>query len=389
MIKNSKKLKIWVIGRNYPSRKNRMAGSFELDQAKMLAKNGHIVTYVTLVFHPFKKIHKWGYHTWFEDNVRICSFSQFFFLERMRIHWPKFKKHCWSNFLKLVEADAGIPDIIHVHYPALITEPDVVLQYKKFETKIIVTEHWTKVQNNKLSKIDALHLEQYVKNSDVVISVGRNLRKAIIAITGTTRKIFVIPNVVSNNFFPSVADNNKENFYFIVTQRLVPIKQIDSIILAFYCQFSDNEKTFLQIVGEGPEKRRLKKLVKKLHLENRVIFKGTLNQSDVAKLVRESNVSISYSRNETFCVPIIEAWASGIPAIGTQSAEARDVLRDDNFGFLVDSSNIKTLEYAMKESYLRRDDFNKKLISDYARNHYSEDVVYSKLIALYNENFSL
>ena len=54
-------MNVWVIGRGYPTKFNSAKGSFEFEQAKMLAKEGCKVTYLALIFHPFKKIKKWGY----------------------------------------------------------------------------------------------------------------------------------------------------------------------------------------------------------------------------------------------------------------------------------------------------------------------------------------
>lgn len=46
---------IWVIGRNYPLSDNDMQGSFELEQAKMLAWYGNEVHYLACSLHPLKR----------------------------------------------------------------------------------------------------------------------------------------------------------------------------------------------------------------------------------------------------------------------------------------------------------------------------------------------
>ena len=77
-------MKIWVIGRHYPAVNNRMRGSFEIEQAKMLARGGHDVTYIAVIFHPYKKIRSWGFATWKEDGIRVCGYSCPFFPEKMK-----------------------------------------------------------------------------------------------------------------------------------------------------------------------------------------------------------------------------------------------------------------------------------------------------------------
>lgn len=45
-------MNIWVIGRNYPKISNGMQGCFELEQAKLLAKNYEKVSYLTCCLRP-------------------------------------------------------------------------------------------------------------------------------------------------------------------------------------------------------------------------------------------------------------------------------------------------------------------------------------------------
>lgn len=84
-------MNIWVIGRGYPSWGG-INGSFELEQAKMLAKRGHKVIYLALVFHPYKKIKHWGYETWEEDGLNICVYSQIYMPVRMHFRMEGFQK---------------------------------------------------------------------------------------------------------------------------------------------------------------------------------------------------------------------------------------------------------------------------------------------------------
>ena len=41
-------MKIWVIGRGFPVKKNNMKGSFEFEQAQMLARHGNEVIYMAM-----------------------------------------------------------------------------------------------------------------------------------------------------------------------------------------------------------------------------------------------------------------------------------------------------------------------------------------------------
>ena len=68
-------MNIWVIGRGFPLPSNRMQGSFELEQAKMLARYGMNVNYLCCSFHPTRVIRKWGVQVWKEDNIEVDTYS--------------------------------------------------------------------------------------------------------------------------------------------------------------------------------------------------------------------------------------------------------------------------------------------------------------------------
>ena len=82
-------MKIWVIGRNFPTKQNNLSGSFELEQAQMLSRLGernHEIAYISAVFHPYKKIKKWGYCSFHDKDIAVYTESVPFFPDRFHVH---------------------------------------------------------------------------------------------------------------------------------------------------------------------------------------------------------------------------------------------------------------------------------------------------------------
>lgn len=375
-------MKIWVIGRSYPTAKNNMSGSFELEQAQMLARRGHDVTYIACVFHPFKKIKKWGFANWQDGDLRVFVYSQFYFPGRFQIHWDRFRTRRWEQLLSKVETATGIPDVIHLHYPALVSVPQAILPYKDRGARIIATEHWTAVLTQSITKHDQKQLKTYVESADRFICVGRPLKESVIRLTNTKKDISVVPNIVSGFF--KISEDRHEGFRFIAAGRLVPVKQFDRIIYAFRQAFADDAGVTLTIVGGGEMMGELRAIVSKLGLDDRVTLTGVLSREQTASKMSEADALVCYSRLETFGVPVIEAWNCGIPAIATDAIGFAEYWKDD-LGELISYDDDQRLSQAMRKIVSERDRYSKEKIASFARDHFSEEAVYGMLMALYSD----
>lgn len=160
--------------------------------------------------------------------------------------------------MEKIELEYGIPDIIHVHYPSMITIPDIILEYKKYGTRVFATEHWTRVLEKKLDTYEKQHLRKYINEADRIMCVGEPLRQAMLEMTKTDKMITVLPNVVPD-MFGTAKKTETDTFVFIAIGRLVPVKQFDKIITAFSECVRINKKQKMIIVGGGSEFRNLKK----------------------------------------------------------------------------------------------------------------------------------
>ena len=96
---------------------------------------------------------------------------------------------------------------------------------------------------------------------------------------------------------------NRGDFYLSVN-RLVPNKRIDLLVKAF-----NKLGLPLFIVGEGPEKKNLKKIAK-----SNIIFLGKRSNYEVEELMSRCR-SFIYSGIEDFGIAPVEAMASGAPII--------------------------------------------------------------------------
>jgi glycosyltransferase involved in cell wall biosynthesis len=378
-------MKIWVIGREYPSAFNNMRGSFELEQAKTLSKN-HQVIYPCVDLRSIRHWRKWGISKQLDGNVVLYKYNfpvgkcPRQLLRRIE------KRKLEELFDRIIELD-GKPDLVHVHYPAMAYY-ELFVKLKKKGIKIVATEHWTNVLTKDLENTYLNSLNWFVENADAFICVGDALKKSVIDLTETKRKIDVVPNVVSDLFLNAESIRaDSSDFVFIATGRLVKVKQFDALISAFTDAFSGKKNIKLQIVGGGEEYDFLLKQISTLAMQNQISLLGMKKRDEVAQLVKNSNVLVCSSRLETFGVPVIEAMACGKPVVTTDALGFTFSLNSQN-SIVVSKDDRVALEEALKKVYAEYKKYDSDKIRKTAEEWFSEKAILRRLEEIY-ERFAL
>lgn len=372
-------MKIWVIGRGYPTTSNKMWGSFELDQAKLLAGHGNEVTYISLTFSFFNRKDPRGLRVFQEDNVKIYTYSHFYFPGKLGIHIEKLEDRYWKKLFDRVCADVGMPDVIHIHYPSMISSVNVIEDYRKKGIKIYATEHWSRVLTKRLRPFELERLKYYAEYSSCFISVSSLLQEAVKEQVDVKVPMKVIPNVLPPVFTGSCKECSEDVFSFIAVGRLSKVKRFDVVIQQFQKTFRGNPKIRLVIVGGGDEQKSLKRLASN---SPQIIFTGEIPHAEVVRQIRQADTLVCFSKYETFGVPIIEAWACGKPVIASDKVGVVSYFGEKT-GEVVPVEEHDMLGNTMKKFVERYDEYDHNYIAGHARNNFSDDVVYNNLHILY------
>jgi len=129
----------------------------------------------------------------------------------------------------------------------------------------------------------------------------------------------------------------------IVVSTLIPLKNVDTLIKAF-AKFNKKYNDYtLKVVGDGPERDKLEKLVKHLNITENVYFTGQLDRSIVLELMEESDIFAMVSSPETFGLVYIEAMAKGCITIGSKGEGIDGVIKDGENGFLCMPKSVDEL----------------------------------------------
>lgn len=123
-------------------------------------------------------------------------------------------------------------------------------------------------------------------------------------------------------------------------------KGFDLLIKAFGLFAQNNSEWNLDIVGEGPEEKMYKELIKEHKLENRVFIHPFTNQ--IQKYYSEAQVYVLSSRWEGFGLVLVEAMAHGLPVISSDLPTSKEILCD--FGLYFENGNIEDLAQRLEDA---------------------------------------
>jgi glycosyltransferase involved in cell wall biosynthesis len=149
------------------------------------------------------------------------------------------------------------------------------------------------------------------------------------------------------------------------TGSLKPHKNVDTLIRAF--SRLKNRKDF-QLAFSGElitEEKRLYSLIKEQNIQESIVEIGQISGTKLPLAYRAASVVVLPSFYEGFGFSVLEAMASGIPAIGSRAGSIPEVMGDG--GLLFDPNSAEDLTAAM-EKVLYDNEFRTKLVQKGYRN---------------------
>lgn len=189
-------------------------------------------------------------------------------------------------------------------------------------------------------------------HSDAIVVYGDHVKRYLMSEGVAGEKIFSCTHSVDNDFYSQcVSDIEIQNLrnelgisdqekIILYLGRLEEIKGLPYLISALQYIHQKNYK--LVIAGEGNKKSELLGLVRKLHIQDKVVFTGYIPTNKSLPYYAISDIFVLPSitlpeGKETWGLVVNEAFNQGIPVITTESvgAAAGGLVRDGENGFVV------------------------------------------------------
>lgn len=132
---------------------------------------------------------------------------------------------------------------------------------------------------------------------------------------------------------------------FIYVGRVSREKDLDVLVEAFQKLNRVHPDVVLTIVGDGPYLAELKQALPKAS----TVFTGFLSDEALRKAYASADVFVFPSTSDTFGNVVLEAQASGLPAIVSDSGGPKEQVIDGKTGFVTRAKDAESLFEAMKK----------------------------------------
>lgn len=160
------------------------------------------------------------------------------------------------------------------------------------------------------------------KNAGAVVANSEGLRELALE-SSPDQEIGVIHNGIDiSEFEPSFGTHDV--LKVLCVSRLIERKGVRFLIEAI--GRLKNERVELTLIGDGNCEEELKELANGLGVSDRVMFKGYVNHDSIGEIYRNSDLFVLPSQNEGMSNALLEAMASGLPVIVTDTGGTSELL---------------------------------------------------------------
>lgn len=217
-----------------------------------------------------------------------------------------------------------------------------------------------------------------------IICVSRSLADAATRELGIDPgRVVVIPDTYDDVRFSYIERPAHDGPVRLVSVgRLVPVKGFDLAIEAVSRLRAAGTDVVLEIVGDGPLRSALESLSSSLGVSDAVSFAGALPPEGIAASLGRADLYMLASRSEGFGVALVEALATGMPAVATDCGGPSDIV-DEGDGVLVAVGDAGALADGVSTVIGRRSSFVSRSIAARAHDRFGAQSVAARLLDVY------
>lgn len=386
---------VLTIRQYFPSEQNPTSSYWVFEQVKGIEKYG--LTSVVVSPTPILPdiIRKRLSKKYLKPSIKLNKYRGIKVIRPGYFRIPNYRLYWFTNFLlgrTIVNAVKNLrPKLIHAHFG---NDGIAAIPLKRKLRIPLVTSFYGYDLIDKLKPY-----YKFLKNEgDLFLALSKDMKKDLIKIGFPESKIVVHHLGVKCKELEAVKKgtcNSRNDFIFLTVARFSERKGIHDTIKAFYYVVAKYPDVKLRIVGDGPYKSELVKLVDRLQLNKSITFIDNFKTPDPRKTVLEemANCDVfiltsyltSNGSKEGTPIVLMEAQALGKPCISTFHAGIPEVVIHKKTGILVKERDVPAISNTMitfiKNSAIVNDFGNNAKLHVY--NKFNNEIQIKRLSELY------
>ncbi|MGB8452457.1 MAG: glycosyltransferase [Anaerocolumna sp.] len=243
-------------------------------------------------------------------------------------------------------------DVLHFHMPFPLG--DLACLLSGYKGKVVVWWHSDIVRQKKLMKLYRPIMERFLKRADVIIVATQGHIDGSDYLPGYRDKCAIIPFGVEPmieyrgaQYLKKAVPIHKDKINLLFVGRFVYYKGCEVLLRAV----SQVDGIELTMVGSGELEAKLKEEAVLLGIQNRINFRGNLDENELNKAFEDCDVFVlpSVLKSEAFGLVQIEAMAYGKPVINTKLPSGVPYVSIDHLtGLTVPPDDVQALANAIQ-----------------------------------------
>lgn len=257
--------------------------------------------------------------------------------------------------------DAFQPDIVHAQHPFLLGMTALrIARYRQLP--LVFTHHTLYEQYTHYVPGDSPALKRfaidlatrYANLCDQVFAPSESIQ-ALLQERGVITTINVVPTGVHlENFAQGDGRVVREQMgipkdAFVVGHlgRLAPEKNLEFLAQAVADFVGSHPQAHFLVIGTGPSEEAMRAIFASAGIAARLHIAGILQQQPLADALHAMDVFAFASQSETQGMVLTEAMAAGLPVVALDAPGAREVVKDQHNGRLLQAATPATFSAAL------------------------------------------
>lgn len=256
-----------------------------------------------------------------------------------------------SNLLPFLLENSDEDSVFHFHSAFILWYwPLVKALLKAGRPHIFLTPHGAYIPANMISLSKRIAFSFFdskiIQNVEAVHIIGYHTENNYF-VKSKAKRIVVIPNGCDSRF-PNLNKNNNCQLVFGYMGRLaMKHKGLDALICAFADYKHKGGKGRLLLAGNGPDERRLTKIIDTKFVSDSVQLMGSLYGKEKNAFLQNISAFVSPSRWEGLPTACLEAAASGCPLLVTVDTNLGKYINSYHAGIVISATDRYELTRAL------------------------------------------